>query len=178
MDLTPNTFDFSFFRGLRKREGLTLEQVSAQSGVSVAVISKLERNQTAAELDTLYRLGRVFGMSAADLLSLAESPFAQRACESAHQTTGFRFRQILYANVRALHATAAAGDRISRPEIHRDDHELCWVLDGQLRLCLPNEVVILGRGESLQFDAILEHTYEALTSCELIILHLRKGNRY
>ena len=171
-------FDFSHLRELRKRQGLTLEQVSTLSGVSIPVISKLERNQTSAELETLYKLGRVFGMTGADLLSLAESPFAHRAVESGHSTSGFAFRQVQYANVRALQATAKAGDRISRPEIHRDDHELCWVLEGSLKLQLPNEEVILERGESLQFDAILEHTYEALTDCRLVILHLRKGNRY
>jgi len=172
------TFDFSHLRGLRKREGLTIDQVSKQSGVSVAVISKLERNQTSAELDTLYRIGRVFGMSAADLLSLAESPFAHRAAETTHRTGGFRFRQVRYANARALYGTATAGDCISRPEIHRDDHELCWVLRGRLRLTLPNETAELGAGESLQFDAVLEHTYEALADVAFIILQLRKDNRY
>jgi transcriptional regulator with XRE-family HTH domain len=157
---------------------MTIEQVSDLSGVSIAVISKLERNQTAAELDTLYRIGRVFGMSAADMLSLAESPFAHRAIETSHANSGFRFRQISYANVRAMQATAAAGDRISNPEIHRDDHELCWVLRGRLRISLPHEEVILEKGESLQFDAVFEHTYEALTDCELVLMHIRKDNRY
>lgn len=172
------TFDFSPLRVLRKRAGMTMEQVSEQSGVSVAVISKLERNQTSAELDTLYRIGRVFGMSAADLLSLAECPFAHRAQEKSYRNEGFDFRQVRYANVRAMLATASASERVSRPEIHRDDHELCWVLEGRLRIKLPNEEVVLDRGDSLQFDAILEHTYEALTDCRLLILHLRKDNRY
>ena len=53
---------------------MTLADLSKASGVSGPVISKLERNQQSAELDTLYRLGRAFGMSATDLLALAESP--------------------------------------------------------------------------------------------------------
>lgn len=172
------TFDFNLLRDLRKRAGMTMEQVSEQSGISVAVISKLERNQSLAELETLYRLGRVYGMSASDLLRLAESPYAQRAGETAHSTSGFKFRQIRYGNVRAMSATAASGDRISRPEIHRDDHEVCWVLKGSLKIRLPNEEIVLERGDSLQFDAALEHTYEALDDCELVILHLRKEGRF
>ena len=56
-----NMFDFSVLRELRKREGLTIEATSKRSGVSPAVISKLERNQTRAELETLFRISRVFG---------------------------------------------------------------------------------------------------------------------
>mgnify|MGYP001837380540 CR=1 FL=1 len=48
-------FDFTILRELRKRAGLSIGEVSAESGVSAAVISKLERNRTRAELDTLYR---------------------------------------------------------------------------------------------------------------------------
>ena len=64
-------FDFTILRELRKRAGLSIGEVSAESGVSAAVISKLERNRTRAELDTLYRLARVFGITAAELLNLA-----------------------------------------------------------------------------------------------------------
>ena len=174
---TPS-FDFSSLRDLRKRSGLTIDEVSTRSGVSAAVISKLERNQNSAELPTLYRLARVFGMTAGDLLSLAEAPFAQKTGESRHKTGGFNFREVNYSNVKVLHCTALAGESISRPEIHQDDYELCWVLKGSLILRLPQEEITLNEGESLQFDAILQHTYEAVTDCELIILHLRKNNRY
>ena len=31
---------------------------------------------------------------------------------------------------------------------------------------------------SLQFDALMPHTYEVLEDCEIIIIHLKKGNRF
>jgi transcriptional regulator with XRE-family HTH domain len=78
-------YDFSVLRQLRKREGLTIADLSSRSGVSPAVISKLERNQTSAELPTLFYLGRAFGMNATDLLMLAESRTAHRSKETQHQ---------------------------------------------------------------------------------------------
>ena len=66
-------FDFSILRDLRKKANLNIADVSAESGVAASVISKLERNRTRAELDTLYRLARVFGITAAELLNLAEA---------------------------------------------------------------------------------------------------------
>jgi transcriptional regulator with XRE-family HTH domain len=171
-------FDFSVVRSLREQRELTLAQLSAASGVSVAVISKLERNQQSAELDTIYRLARAFGLSATDLLALAESPLAHRTAEKSYRSGEFKFRQIRYANVVGLLGSAPAGAKVSRPEIHHDDTEVCWVTEGKLRLVLPHEEVTLEAGESIQFDAIQQHTYEALADSQFVILHLRKEKRY
>lgn len=171
-------FDFSIFREIRKREGLTLEEVAGRSGVSIAVISRLERNQTSAELETLYKLGRVFGMSATDLLSLAESRMAHRKGEDSYQSDGFVFRVIRYANHACFLGEAKAGARIRKPEIHHDDHETCWVIEGRVQVELPHETVELGPGQSLQFDAIQEHSYQALEDSRLILVHLKKAKRY
>ena len=48
--------DFGILRELRKRENMSIAELSEQSGVSASVISKLERNQNTAEMDTLYRI--------------------------------------------------------------------------------------------------------------------------
>ena len=171
-------FDFSILREIRKREGLTLEEVGARSGLSIAVISRLERNQTSAELETLYKLGRVFGMSATDLLALSESRLAHRKGEEQYRSDGFQFRVIRYANHACFLGEAKAGARIRKPEIHHDDHETCWVIAGRVRVTLPHETVELAAGESLQFDAIQEHVYEALEDSRLILVHVKKGMRY
>lgn len=171
-------YDFSVLRELRKGKRLSIAEVSGQSGVSPAVISKLERNQTVAELETLFKLSRVFGMSATDLLALAESRTAHKKTATVHEAGGFTFQTIQYGNVRALHGSAKAGARVFRPEVHRDDYEVCWVLSGKILFRLPSETHPLGPGEAIQFDAILDHTYEALEDCELIIIHLRKDKRF
>jgi transcriptional regulator with XRE-family HTH domain len=172
------TYDFSVLRDLRKRETLTIHDVSARSGISPAVISKIERNQSNAELATLYRLARVFGMTATDLIALAESRTAQRASETTYQVEDFQFRRLAYSNIRCFRCNAEGGSSISRPEVHRDDYEICWVRKGSVRLSLPHENHILKTGEALQFDAILEHSYEALENLEMLILHLRKEKRF
>jgi transcriptional regulator with XRE-family HTH domain len=171
-------YDFAVLRELRKHQALTIGEVSERSGISPAVISKLERNQSRAELDTLFRLARVFGMNAADLLALAESRTAQKKSASRHAAQGFTFDEVDYANVRCLHGTASAGGTVSRPEIHRDDFEVCWVLRGHLRIRLPSERHDLKAGQALQFDAILPHSYEAVTDVEVLILHLTKPKRF
>ena len=175
---TPLLYDFRVLRELRKRAGLTIEGVSERSGVSTAVISRLERNQSVGELETLYRLARVFSMSATDLLSLAESPLAQQTTERRYAHDNFTFRRVRFANTSCFFAKAEAGARVSNPEMHREDHELCWVLRGCVRVALPGQSTLLRAGECLQFDAILEHSYEALEDSELILVHTKKDKRY
>ena len=171
-------YDFSVLRDLRRREGLSIAQVSERSGVSAAVISKLERNRTLAGLDTLYRIGRVFGMHPSDLVKLSEARSAHREQAVERKANGFQLREVRYGNVKCLHGQAQAGSSLSRPEIHSDDYEVCWVLKGRLRFRLPNETHDLKPGEAIQFDAILEHTYEALEESEFLIVRLRKEKRF
>lgn len=170
-------YDFSVLRLLRKREKLTLEALASSSGVSVAVLSKLERNQSRAELDTLYKVARAFDMSASDLIGLAEARLARNVRETRYEHDGFHFRKIAYGNSACFYGTAAKGKAVRRPEIHHDDYETCWVLQGCIRINLPQESREIRAGEAVQFDAILEHTYEALEDSEFILTHVRKENR-
>lgn len=171
-------FDFGVLRDLRKRSNLTLSALSERSGVSVAVISKLERNQTQAEVGTLHKIGKVFGMRATDLLSLAEAPISNKKNATQYKSGDFSIEAIRYGNADCIYATAKKGDRVSKPEIHHDDHEICWVRKGRVRLELPKEHHDLEEGQSIQFDAIQEHTYEALENCQIVIVHIRKDKRY
>lgn len=170
--------NFMILRELRKREHLSIAELSEKSGVSASVISKLERNQSSAEMDTLYRIARVFGMTLSDLISLAENQTAHLVREEKYKSGDFTFNRVSYGNMRTMYAFAKKGSRLSKPELHRDDYELLWVLRGMLKITLPNESYELTAGMSIQFDALLSHSYEVLEDCELIITHLRKGKRF
>lgn len=175
---TAKMYDFSVLRELRKRAGLNLSQVAEKSGVSIAVISKLERNQTIANLETLYKLGLVFGMNPSDFLNLAENRSAQRTTSRIHKSGSFQFKEITYGNVRCLIGNGSAGSKVSRPKIHQDDYEVCWVIKGYMKFYLPNETLELRAGDAIQFDALLEHTYEAIEDSKVIIIHLRKDKKF
>ena len=170
--------DFSILRELRKLNNLSIADLSARSGVSASVISKLERNQSAGEMDTCFRLARVFGLTLSDLISLAENRTSHRTEAESYKSGDFLFTRVDYGNMRAMHAVAPAGAKLSTPSLHRDDYELFWVLKGKVRFILHKEIHELSNGESIQFDALLPHTYEALEDCEIIITHLKKGKRF
>lgn len=171
-------YRFAVVRDLRKRDGLTIADLSKKTGISPAVISKLERNQAVAGLGTLFRLARAFGITSAELLALVESRTAQCKKETERIAGDFHFRQIEFANSKCFYAEAPKGAQRSSPDAHRDDYETCWVLAGALKVVLPYEMHILKTGDCLQFDALFEHTYEALEDCRIIIQHIHKQKRF
>ena len=178
MNPNEHTLDFSIVRDLRKRAGMTLEAVSEKSGISIAGLSKLERNQNMIELDTLYSLARVFGLSATDLLNLAESCSAH--CKNAESYTSgpFDFEKISFKGIDCFQAKAKAGDSLSKPEAHGDEFEVCWLRTGSISISLPREQHTLTPGQALKFDAALPHSYEILEDSEMTILHLEKTHRF
>lgn len=171
-------YNFAVVRDLRKREGKTIAELSEKTGISPAVISKLERNQTVAGLGTLFRLARAFGITAAELLALIESRTAQCKQETDRVAGDFHFRMIEFANSKCYYADAPKGARRSNPDAHRDDYETCWVLEGSVKIVLPYETHILNAGDCLQFDALFEHTYEVLEDSRIIIQHIHKQKRF
>lgn len=170
--------DFSILRELRKRENMSIAELSEKCGISVSVISKLERNRHSAELNTLYRIARVFGLTLSDLLSLAENRTAHVVAEEHYKSGDFNFQRVSYGNMRCMHSVVKAGSKVSRPELHRDDYEMCWVLGGCVKVELANEKYELKGGMAIQFDALLQHSYEVLEDSELIITHIKKGKRF
>ena len=180
MHLTDSvsTLDFSVIRDLRKAAGDTLETVSDRSGISIPVLSKLERNQNVCELETLYRIARVFGLSTSDLLGLCENRSAHVKRSVSYRSGPFDFQKIAYQGIDVFHALAKVGDCLSHPEAHGDEFELCWVLSGKVRVKMMHEQHTLSSGESVQFDAVLEHSYEILEDATLVIVHLTKQHRF
>lgn len=170
-------FDFSIIRELRKKHDLSIGVLAEKSGVSAPVISKLERNLSKAELDTLYKIARVFHMSCTELLNMAEAGMTSPVTVHSHTSEDFLFRKIRYKNMECLYGQAAEGGKVSRPAIHGDDYEICWVLSGELLLTLPTEKHLLKKDDSIRFDALLEHTYEAKEDCEIILMHIKKEQR-
>ncbi|MCQ2379738.1 MAG: XRE family transcriptional regulator [Victivallaceae bacterium] len=171
-------WDFSVLRSLRRRENWSIADLCERSGVSTGVISKLERNLISAGLDTLHKIGKAFNITASELLSLAERRSSQRVTERDYKVGSFSFRTIRFGNVGCFYAEAKAGTRHSRAEAHEDEYELCWVLDGEVQIELPDERHRLTAGMSLQFDAMLRHSYEVLQDCRMIMVHIHKDNRF
>lgn len=171
-------WDFGVLRQLRKQFSWSIADLSERSGVSGSVISKLERNWSKAELETLYKLSQAFSMNLSDLLALAEKRTAQQTVEQEYSNNDFAFHRVSYGNLRCMTATAPAGAKLCTPSLHREDSEMCWVQQGMVEITVAGHRYKLEPGMALQFDALLDHEYNVLEDCKLIITHLKKNKRF
>lgn len=171
-------FKFEVLRFLRKERGLTIEDLARKSGVSFALISKLERNKANPSLSIIRQLASSLDISSSELLSMAESRPDEVRIEDERSEDGFRFRRVQFNNAKIICATGKKGSRLTRPEVHQDDTEIVFVKSGRVRIGLPTGDRTLAAGEAVQFDALLPHAYEVLADCDLVIVHARKEQRF
>lgn len=59
-------------RRLRKNQGLTLTQLSSETGLSVSFLSDIERNKTRPSLDSLEKLANFYGVGVDQLVQQME----------------------------------------------------------------------------------------------------------
>lgn len=175
---TFSLYDFSVLREFRKKKKMTIQELSVHSSVPISTISKLERNKCVAELSTLVKLSSAFGIEASELLRASERKCIDRKKAYVKRNRSTVYAEVAYPNLRVAEIEAKAGKEIFRPEIHRDDYELCWVKLGKIKLRIGRSEETLSAGDCAQFDASLEHSYKAIENSKILIIHIAKEKRY
>ncbi|MBF0279100.1 MAG: helix-turn-helix domain-containing protein [SAR324 cluster bacterium] len=170
--------DFSILRHLRKNTGMTIEQLAEKTGVSFAVISKLERNMSNPSLDTLRSLAAGLGLSTAQLISLVEPVQAVVKQSKSHTTGDFIFDLTELNGLVISIGHAKKGSMLFHPERNTKEREICSVLNGMIKISYFNQIHILKKGDSIQFDAFFNHSYEVLEDCEILLIHFANKESY
>jgi transcriptional regulator with XRE-family HTH domain len=157
-------------RDLRRRRGLTLEELAGLSGVSRAMISKLERGEKNPTLVVAARLAEGLGVTLSQLAGMEERREVvvvprQRRMVMRDPETGFE-RQLLSPNF------VGRGVEFIRNEIpenstsgefppHRNGVEEHIVVErGTLRAILAGEEYLLAEGDALYFEADVPHRFD------------------
>jgi transcriptional regulator with XRE-family HTH domain len=124
----------------RESRGWSLAELATRSGVSKAMISKIERLEASPTATVLGRLSGAFGLPLSVLLALAERT-EQRFSPSADQPvwtdpeTGYTRRAISPANalVELLEVSLPSGVRVPYPAAaFAFQQQQIWVLEGHL----------------------------------------------
>ncbi|MHC3470747.1 helix-turn-helix domain-containing protein [Streptomyces sp. 7R007] len=148
----------------RERRRWTLAQLADASGVSQAMISRIERGESSPTAVVLGKLSAAFQLSVASLLALAEETQDARdaaagvrrreeATEWRDPATGYRRRQITGARFPAEIAEIClpAGARVPYPAAaFAFVRQVVWVLDGQLTFHDGDAVHELAAGDTIE----------------------------
>lgn len=171
---------------LRKSRRLTLQNVSALTGVSASAFSKIERNEFSPTVSTMQRIAHGLEVDLGTLLSSDENASAagfagrrsiSRAGSGSKHATGTCNNVLLCADLKNKRATPILTTVTARspdeyPAWAKSDAEIfVMVLEGTLvlhsRLYEPLE---LNRGDSVYYDATTEHTWTSKGETNAVVL--------
>ncbi|MFC9927905.1 helix-turn-helix domain-containing protein [Streptomyces sp. NPDC127190] len=164
----------------RERRRWTLAQLAEASGVSQAMISRIERAESSPTAVVLGKLSAAFRLSVASLLALAEGtpddgePVAgvRRVADRAEwrdPATGYRRRQITSARFPAEVAEIRlpAGARVPYPAAaFAFVRQLVWVLDGRLTFHDGGTVHELEAGDTVELGEPTDRVFANTTDTE------------
>lgn len=159
-------------RALRTTRQLGLVQLGKHTGLSPALLSKIERGQLVPTLPTLMRIALVFGVGldhffardraqvvAAVVRKDERIRLPERAGERA---PAYRFESLDYPvtdrKLNGYYVEVEAEETAS--ELHRHaGAELVYVLSGELVINIAGEDYALHKGDSIYFDCNHSHSY-------------------
>lgn len=143
-------------RRRRRTLALTLEQVSDRSGVSRAMISKIERGEVSPSAVVLGRLTSALGMTLSQLFADERAPSAMaRAVERPvwrDPATGYRRRNVAptLSPLEIVDVVLPSGARVDYANpVPLAVEQLVWVLEGRLTVTLDGVANVLEPGDCL-----------------------------
>lgn len=152
-------------RLLRKQQNLTLKSLADRTGVSVSMLSMVERGLASASVGTLVSVSTALGVHMADLFGPGEdtdrSPVT-RADEQVTATTGvggvqrIAFRDPRAGVEMAVHQYVPGGASGVAAE-HSDGREVGVLISGELTVELDGDVHVLRPGDSIAYLSTRPH---------------------
>jgi transcriptional regulator with XRE-family HTH domain len=172
-------------RRLRQRKKLGLVQLGEHTGLSPALLSKIERGHLFPTLPTLMRIALVFGVGLdhffkedsdrpihavvrkADRISLPD--------KAGRTSPAYRFESLDYPvsdrKLNGYYVEIESEDEPSEPHEH-PGAEIIYVLRGELVVNLDGDDFTLGEGDSMYFDSAHPHSYrrQGQAPCAAIVV--------
>ena len=173
-------------RSLRLRKSMGLAQLAAHTGLSAAMLSKLENARLVPTLPTLVRIATVFNVGLdyfftdpreRHVVAISRKderikfPADAKPRDPAYDFESLNFR----ANERKLNAFLAHFHPLppdkAAPHYHAGV-EFLYVIDGELEISIGAEIHRLSKGDAIYFDSIQKHSYRSRGSgrCTAIVI--------
>lgn len=157
-------------RDLRRGRGLTLEELAERSGVSRAMISKLERGEKNPTLVVAAKLAEGFGVTLSQLVGMEERREVvvvprDRRMVMRDPETGFQ-RQLLSPSfggrgVEFIRNVIPEGSTSGEfPSHRRGVEEYIVVEKGRLKALIGGEEHLLEEGDAMYFEADVTHRFD------------------
>ena len=175
-------------RGLRESANLTLEDLSQESGVSRAMLSKVERGEKSPTIGVASRISRALNTSLSFLMGGEEQ---RRAVALVRKDQRHVFRDAETGFERHLLSPPIAGSAVEvlfhhlpagvstgkLPPYPAGTEKHVMVVDGDLVVVTDGSETELMKGDALFFEAEVEHSFDNRTSkpCNYYLIVSRRN---
>jgi quercetin dioxygenase-like cupin family protein/DNA-binding XRE family transcriptional regulator len=179
-------------RALRLRKKLGLVQLGQHTGLSPAMLSKIERGQLFPTLPTLLRIALLFGVGLEHFFVDGDEPPAVAVTRKRDRlrmpdrpdatAPAYFFESLDYPvtdrKIQAFHVEFPEPSRASEPHRH-DGAELIYVLKGRLVVNVDGDDTALDEGDAMYFDPKAPHSYrrEGPSPCAAIVVVAPPGSK-
>jgi transcriptional regulator with XRE-family HTH domain len=169
----------------RERHGWSLGELAERSGVSKAMLSKVEREEASPTAVILARIATALGLTLAGLVSPADHTKARRVLPAKEQprwtdpATGYVRRQIFQSPDHPLELVEVSlppGKRVAFPaSSYAFIRQVVWVLGGELELHDGDNFHTLKSGDRLEFGPPADHEFRnrSAQSCRYLVALVR-----
>lgn len=183
-DLTDRTLDAvgRRLKQLRQRRGITLSDLSEETGISTSTLSRLEAGLRRPTLEQLLPLARAYGVTLDELVDAPPTGnprinLRPIACADGSTILPLTRRP---GGIQAYKFVLPARRDDAQPDLRtHEGYDWVYVLNGRLRLVLGEHDLILEPGEAAEFDTRTPHWFAATSSGPVEYLSLigKQGER-
>jgi transcriptional regulator with XRE-family HTH domain len=176
-------------RRLRLRKSMGLLELSKHTGLSPALLSKLERDLMHPTLPTLLRIALVFSVGLDYFFTPEPKPVLEivRKCDRLRFPDSPDAARVTYyfesldfpVPRRVLNSYLAEFESVEGSESRFHEHpgiELLYVVSGKLELQTRDESHELGAGDAVYFDSTVPHAYRRLGAKRTMALVVTAGS--
>jgi transcriptional regulator with XRE-family HTH domain len=169
-------------RSVRSREGWTLKQMSAKSGIPVSTLSKVEHDRLTLTYDKLYQLSERLGLRMSELFAEPDEQMnppvtARRSLGTLDsavrvETPNYDYYYLCteLRRKRMIPAITKIRAKTSREFgdlVRHAGEEFIFVIKGQIVVSTEfYDPVTLSQGESIYIDSSMGHAYLAAEGCK------------
>jgi transcriptional regulator with XRE-family HTH domain len=175
-------------RALRLRKKMALVELGKHTGLSAALLSKIERSNIYPPLPTLLRIALVFGVgldyffrdeTTRPVVAVMRKKDRVRFPDQTEGPVSYFFESLDFnANERKFDVYLAHFQPLSVEEAPSHAHEgveFLYLTSGKLSLTIGRQEQQLGEGDAIYFDASVPHSYRQIgkTACTAVTVTTR-----
>lgn len=165
-------------RNLRKKKKLSIANLSENTGLSIGLISQIERNKVVPSIKAMWKIakgldvniGYFFEEDEDKGIIVRKNERKKIQTNDATKVYELLMPDLVDKNLELLLITLKGKTKKNKGLVNHDGEECGYIIKGKMKLIFDTNEYILEEGDSFYFDSNVNHVYENCNEDEECIL--------